>query len=184
MAIIRWPIVVNIYGGPGSGKSTFAAELFAKLKKEGINCELITEFAKDITWEHNTKALATQAYVFGNQYYRMARVADEVDVIITDSPLLQSLIHDKDKRTQNALGESMLVPLVEAADKSFINVNVFMEQPYEYCETGRNESAEEALMLSEQIRDMLDSRKMNYFECKDETTRTDILDTITRIVTF
>ena len=35
-------IVVNLYAGPGAGKSTLSAYTFAKLKMAGVNCELIT----------------------------------------------------------------------------------------------------------------------------------------------
>jgi Ni2+-binding GTPase involved in maturation of urease and hydrogenase len=96
------PIVINLFGPPGSGKSTGAAEVFAALKKLGVNAELVTEFAKDKAWEHNLKAVNNQAYVFGKQCYRMSRCADEVDVIITDSPLFLSIIYNKDPRlTEN-----------------------------------------------------------------------------------
>ncbi len=44
-------LVVNLLGGPGSGKSTTAADVFARLKWQDINCELVTEFAKDLVWE-------------------------------------------------------------------------------------------------------------------------------------
>lgn len=40
-------LVVNVFGVPGAGKSTGAAYIFSKLKMNGINAELITEFAKD-----------------------------------------------------------------------------------------------------------------------------------------
>ena len=39
-------IVVNLFGGPGCGKSTTAAWLFNQLKERGINCEYVTEFPK------------------------------------------------------------------------------------------------------------------------------------------
>ena len=42
-------MIINLFGGPGTGKSTGAAYIFAKLKMCGVNCELITEFAKDMT---------------------------------------------------------------------------------------------------------------------------------------
>ena len=80
-------IVVNLFGGPGSGKSTGAAYIFSQLKMAGINCELITEYAKDKTWEKNMTALDCQEYILGKQSYRMKRCADKVDVIVTDSPL-------------------------------------------------------------------------------------------------
>jgi len=35
-------LVVNLYGGPGTGKSTTAAATFAELKMAGINCELVS----------------------------------------------------------------------------------------------------------------------------------------------
>ena len=45
-------IVVNLFGVPSAGKSTGAAYIFSRLKMEGINAELITEFAKDKVWEN------------------------------------------------------------------------------------------------------------------------------------
>lgn len=56
-------LVVNLFGGPGSGKSTGAAYVFARLKMLGYNAELVTEFAKDKTWEKNETALAAQDYI-------------------------------------------------------------------------------------------------------------------------
>lgn len=40
-------IVINLMGGPGSGKSTVASGIFYRLKKMGVNCELALEFVKD-----------------------------------------------------------------------------------------------------------------------------------------
>ena len=64
---MKKPIVVNLTGAPGAGKSTGAAFIFAELKKAGVNAELVTEFAKDKTWEHNVLALGCQEYVFGKR---------------------------------------------------------------------------------------------------------------------
>ena len=44
-------LCVNLFGGPGIGKSTTAAGVFNLLKLHGIETELITEFAKDLVWE-------------------------------------------------------------------------------------------------------------------------------------
>ena len=80
-------LIVNLFAGPGAGKSTIAAYVFARLKMAGVNCELAPEFAKDKVWEHNQTALDNQIYVFAKQYYRITRCADQVDVVITDSPV-------------------------------------------------------------------------------------------------
>ena len=93
---MKKPVVINLTGAPGAGKSTGAAKLFYELKTLGINCELVSEFAKDKTWEHNMEALSNQVYVFGKQFYRISRCANQVDVIITDSPLLLSVIYNHD----------------------------------------------------------------------------------------
>lgn len=58
-------ILVNLYGAPGSGKSTGAAYIFSKLKMAGIDAELVTEFAKDKVWEESKAPFDNQAYMFG-----------------------------------------------------------------------------------------------------------------------
>lgn len=67
-------LVVNLYGAPGSGKSTGAAYIFAKLKMLGVNCELITEFAKDKVWENNLEVFNNQLYILGKQSFKTSRV--------------------------------------------------------------------------------------------------------------
>lgn len=140
------PLVVNFFGGPGSGKSTAAAALFAALKERGIRCELVTEFAKDMTWEGNELALSVQPYIFGNQYYRMVRCADKVDVLITDSPLLLCVVHNKDERCGPELDAT-----VTAAFHSFNNLSFFLERPEVYECAGREETQEEADDIRESV---------------------------------
>lgn len=82
--------VINLLSGPGAGKSTTAAGLFYQMKLKGINVELITEYAKDMTWEERYNTLSNQLYIFAKQYSRQLRVKNKVDYIVTDSPLLLS----------------------------------------------------------------------------------------------
>ena len=42
--------IINIFGNPGSGKSTIAAYLFTELKSRNIEVELVTETAKDLVY--------------------------------------------------------------------------------------------------------------------------------------
>ena len=97
------PVVISIYGQPGAGKSTISAYIFAKLKMLGVNCELVTEFAKDKVWEENNTALSNQIYIFAKQYYRMSRCTGQVDVIVTDSPLFLSPFYNKDPEIDEPL---------------------------------------------------------------------------------
>ena len=38
--------VINLFAGPGAGKSTTAAGLFHLMKIAGMNVELVTEFSR------------------------------------------------------------------------------------------------------------------------------------------
>lgn len=148
--MINKPLVVNFFGGPGSGKSTAAAALFAALKMKHISCELVAEFAKDLIWEDNKFALTVQPYIFGNQYYRIMRCADDVDVIITDSPLLLPIVHNDDERCGRELNN-----MAAAAFSSFNNISFFLERPETYERAGRSETEEEAEQLTESIRTLI-----------------------------
>ena len=91
-------LVVNLFSGPGAGKSTIAAELFAKLKWEGIDCELVTEFAKELVWEQRHDTFRNQIYIFGKQHQMVFRVLGKVDVVVTDSPFILSAVYDEYNR--------------------------------------------------------------------------------------
>lgn len=83
-------LVVNFFAGPGAGKSTLAAATFAALKMHNINAELIQEVAKEWAWEG--RPIYCQAQIFGEQLARQERLRKAgLDVIVTDSPLIQSI---------------------------------------------------------------------------------------------
>ena len=156
---MKKPIVVNLTGAPGAGKSTGAAKIFSELKMLGINCELVGEFAKDKTWEHNLTALNCQEYVFGKQSYRLARCRNEVDVIITDSPLPLSIIYTKDEKIKEPLTQ-----LVMAIFNSYDNINFFINRTKPYNPKGRNQTVEESDALSKEIKELYQRLNISYTE--------------------
>lgn len=158
------PIVVNLTGAPGAGKSTGAAKIFSDLKQMGINCELVAEFAKDKTWEHNIKALSCQEYVFGKQSYRLARCRDDVDVIITDSPLPLGLIYN----TNPALDESF-TKVVMNVFNTYDNINFFINRVKPYNPKGRNQTAEESDKLSPTIKELYNRLGIDFIEINGDT---------------
>ena len=142
--------VVNLFAPPGAGKSTGAAYIFAKLKMAGVNAELITEFAKDKVWEENKEAIKNQAYLFGKQYYRMSRCKNKVDVLVTDSPLLLSILYNND----GTLGEEFN-KLVSNVFKSFNNLNYWLKRIKPYNPKGRLQTEEESLALVPKLKQIL-----------------------------
>lgn len=84
-------LVINLIGGPCSGKSTIAAELFARLKKMGVHCELCVEYIKDRIYEENQTIAKNQIAIFGMEHYGLKTKLGKVDVIIHDGSLLNNI---------------------------------------------------------------------------------------------
>jgi nicotinamide riboside kinase len=148
-------LVLNLYGGPGSGKSTTMAGVFSELKLIGINCEMAQEFAKEKVWEGSFGVLDNQIYVFGKQFHSVERVRGKVDIVVTDSPVLLSLVYGK-----TTLPE--FKKLVVAVDKQFWSLNFFLERHKKYNPAGRMQNEEEAREKDLEIKSMLDSHNINY----------------------
>lgn len=156
-------LVVNLFGIPGSGKSTGSAYIFSKLKMQGINAELVTEFAKDKVWENNTEVFKNQAYLFGKQSYRMSRCKDKVDVIVTDSPLPLSIFYNNNPSLTENFNKSIMDIF-----NSYNNVNYFLLRTKPYNPAGRYQSEKESDMLKQPMITMLKKYNIDYIEIKGE----------------
>lgn len=150
--------IVNLYGGPGTGKSTTAAGVFSLLKLHGINCEYVPEFAKDLTWEKREHTLTNQRYVWGKQHHRLFRLDGQVDVIITDSPLFLSVVYSK---VYNFDNPSFIDAVIESHFE-FSNLNFMLERVKEYNPNGRHQSEDEAKGLDNIIMNALDEYGIHY----------------------
>lgn len=152
-------IIVNLFGGPGAGKSTGASYIFSRLKMAGVNCELVSEFAKDMVWEENQTALNNQVKILGEQYFRLTRCEGKVDVIVTDSPLINSYYYNKDSR----LGESFKNLTFELFN-SYENLNYFINRVKPYVQAGRLQNEEGSDKASEDIKNLLKSLNIDFKE--------------------
>jgi len=151
-------LVVNLFGGPAAGKSTTAAGVFSLLKLHDVECELVTEFAKDLVWEERYKAFGDQHYIFGEQHHRMWCLLDNVDVMIADSPLMLSTIYRLE-----TLSKSFTQTVIDVVN-SFNNLNIFLNRTRRYNPNGRNETEDEAKKLDVLIQDILTKYSMSYKE--------------------
>lgn len=143
-------ILVNLFGAPGAGKSTGAAYIFSQLKMRGVNAELVTEFAKDKVWEESKAVFNNQAYIFGKQYFRISRCADKVDVVITDSPLLLSVIYNNDP----VLGEEFN-EVVRNVMKNYNCMNYYLTRTKKYNPVGRFQTEAESDEIADEIHQLL-----------------------------
>lgn len=161
---------INLAGSPGSGKSTLSAYVFAKLKMMGINCELVTEFAKDKVWEKNNEALSNQIYIFAKQYYRITRCAGKVDVVITDSPLFLSPFYNKDPDIDEPLKE-----LVAKIVAKYDNLNYFLRRVKKYNPIGRLQTEAESNEYGIHIKDMMKSFGIKFREIDGDLMSADMI---------
>lgn len=147
--------IINLYGGPGCGKSTVAAGLFYELKCKGIKCELTGEYAKDRTWDENPEVLKNQPFIFGQQLHRIWRLNGKVQFIICDSPILLSIIYSNEN---SELFEKFIV---EQYNK-YININFILDRVVKYDPIGRNQTEDEALKLDNDLINVMNKYNIEY----------------------
>lgn len=154
-------LYVNLYGAPGAGKSTTRAGVFYRLKLAGYNVEEVPEFAKDLTWEGRNFALGVQPYVFGKQLKNMLRVADKVDVVITDSPVLLAGFYAG--KYPNGSAPLNFQQTTIASQASLIpNLNYYIQRVKKYNPAGRNQTELESDALGLQLLYYLDDAGVKF----------------------
>ena len=150
-------LVVNLFGVPGAGKSTGAAHIFSCIKMAGVNAELITEYAKDKVWERNDEAFRNQAYIFGEQSYRISRCAGKVDVIVTDSPLPLSVMYNNDERLTENFNKAVMDVF-----NTYDNLNYLLLRVKPYNPVGRKQTEAESDALGASVISLLKDRNIPY----------------------
>lgn len=147
--------VINIIGAPGTGKSTIAAMLFAKMKIAGYKCELVTEYAKDMVYENRSNILGDQVYILAKQNRRLTRLIDQgLDFAITDSPILLGCIYNRSFVN--------LEPLIKELFDHMDNEVFKIQRVARYQTYGRYHSEVESDIISDQIDDLLRDFGISY----------------------
>lgn len=172
-------LVINLFGGPGTGKSTGSAYIFSQLKLAGIDVEYVSEFAKDKVWEKNDEVFKCQEYIFGKQSFKMNRCRGKVDVIVTDCPLLLSSYYNQD------LSENF-DKLVFEVFNTYNNVNFLIKRSKPYNPNGRFQTEEESNKIGDELKDLLNIHEIEYNEVNGDvvgynTIVKDILETLKNV---
>ena len=145
-------VVVNMFAGPGAGKTTCAWEVASSLKKKGLVVEYVSEVAKEYVWDNNLKILdgsvESQRQLFEEQDRRVQRLMGKVEVIVTDSPILLNTIYVKED-------DPNFKKDVIKRFKGQRNFNVFVERGKRYEKEGRIHNYEEAVSIDNQIQSVL-----------------------------
>lgn len=92
---LKTPLRVNLYGGPGAGKSTIAHKLIVIFKENGINAELVPEHIKPQAYKNiPVKTLSEQLALQMKQHESEQVWFDAgIDVLVCESPILLNVFY-------------------------------------------------------------------------------------------
>lgn len=155
----RETVVVNLFAGPGAGKTTCAWEIAEKLKKLGYVTEYVSEYAKELVWDGRTDLLdgtvAHQRMLCDEQVRRVDRLIGKVDFVVTDAPVLLNLSYLKE---QSAAYEQEVLQRFNAHH----NFCVFIERGKRFEKEGRIHDEQQSRQLDQSIKDMLETNDIYY----------------------
>lgn len=116
----------------------------------GYNAELVTEYAKDLTWDENTKALSYQPYISVQQAWRIERLRGKINIVVTDSPLLMSLVY-----TSPDLPDCFR-DYIKWESLRDDTVNFLLRRVKPFSPIGRNQTEDESKSLDIEIKKLLE----------------------------
>lgn len=178
----RKTTIINLYGGPGTGKSTSAAYLYYLLKSEGKSVELVREYVKDWAYEKRVISNYDQIYFLGKQVRRESMLYGKVDWIITDSPIMMNLYYAQ-KYCPSSLSEGIraasLSMYKQAAEDGNKHIHVFLKRIKPYLAEGRYQKEEEAKEIDVELHQLLQNLKISFTEIP--ASETDLAKMLSKI---
>lgn len=144
---------INLFAGPGVGKSVCASRIYADLKIRGNSIELVTEAIKEWAWLKRVPQSWDQYYIFAKQIHKEDVVLRHKHTnIITDSPIWLQLAYMK--RGKSSFYDACVAAAVEF-DKDKDSFNIMLKRTVPYQAFGRYENYEQALEMDELIKKVL-----------------------------
>jgi hypothetical protein len=159
--------IINLYGGPGTGKSTSAAYLFYALKNQKADVELVREYVKDWAWEGRKISTYDQLYFLGKQIRKESMLYGKVDWIVTDAPILLSIyyaMHYCPLSVSEGVRAATLAYYRQAAEDGHKHVHILLSRTKPYNPKGRFQTEDQARLIDTELRLMLDHLKFPYRE--------------------
>ena len=151
---------INLYAGPGAGKTSLAEGISSKLKIAGYSVELVQEYIKDWAYQKIVPTGFDQVYVFAKQLHKEDLLLRYRDHIVTDSPLLLQCCYVLKYGTPFF---DELLSLCKKFEAEHPSINLFLNRAsIPYKPAGRYETREEALTMDLLICKTLDQLSIPY----------------------
>lgn len=154
---------INLYAGPGAGKSTTSSWLFAELKKRGYSVELVSEYVKSWAIAKRDIIGFDQVYLMGKQLqYEYRFLAHGIKNIVTDSPVLLSACYTRSYFADLKIADHMEAIIAEYESRH-PSLNIFLNRDgKEYRTEGRWQNSDEAKKMDEIILATLERNNVEY----------------------
>lgn len=153
---------INIYGGPGVGKSTLAARIYSDLRRRFVNVELVQEVVKQYVYAGRTLKPWDYVYTFGQQFEaELLPLSAGVKTIVTDSPLFLQCIY---AYRDDSPAYEQLVDICRMFDEDYAvrNFLVLRSEATPYETLGRWQDKAGAIEVDKMVRDALDTHLIDY----------------------
>jgi len=152
-------LVVNLFAGPGAGKTTCAWLIAGALKKQNIETEYVPEYAKELVWDGNTELLdgtfVHQSELLHEQNRRIERLVGKVDVVVTDSPIILGAMYIKEQRED--FNAAAMV-----RHNRYNNFNLFVNRGAHFEQSGRIHNLQESRAIDTEVKDFLKCNDVYY----------------------
>jgi hypothetical protein len=150
--------IINLYGGPGVGKSTSAAYLYYLLKSRGKNIELVREYVKDWAWEGRKINAYDEIYFLGKQVRHESMLFGKVEFIVTDAPVFMTSYYATlycSAGLSLGVEQAALAFYQQAKEDGHQHLHVYLKREKPYQAEGRYQTEEQALDVDRGILKML-----------------------------
>jgi hypothetical protein len=144
---------INLYAGPGSGKSTTAGWLFSQLKRlksPKVETDWVQEVCKEWVYlDRPPTGWSDQNSIFSRQLQLEEQALRKVDVIVCDAPLLMNCFYgwtfDRPLYKHNISASADF-------EKAFPSLNIFLDRgAIAYSAVGRFQTEQEAKAMDAQV---------------------------------
>lgn len=156
--------VINLYGGPGTGKTTTSMNLCGLLKSNHINAELIKEYVKNFVWEGREILTSDQIYILGKQHRSERILYGKADVIVTDSPMWLTVIYERKLTEAPHVNKIVIDKLVRESRDIAEHYHVFLKRVHPYQTEGRYHDEIAAREIDQEIKDFLTEENIPFIE--------------------
>lgn len=163
--------IINVYGGPGVGKSTSAAYLYYLLKSGQHNVELVREYVKNWAWEGRKFSVYDEIYFLGKQVRHESMLFGKVDWIITDAPVYMTAYYASiycSPKLAHGVAEAAQAFYQQAEVDGHQHIHLMLKRTRPYNPDGRYQTEAQAAEVDAGVRAMLNKFEVPLIECTTE----------------